>query len=113
MIRRQPISTRTDTLFPYTTLFRSIFDEIFVGFGRLGEALFACAEAGVTPDIITLSKALTGGTLPLSATIARDRVFDAFLSDDPAKALMHGPTYMGNALACAAANASQIGRAHV
>ena len=83
-----------------------IFDEIFVGFGRLGEALFACEEAGVTPDIITLSKALTGGTLPLSATIARDRVFDAFLSDDPAKALMHGPTYMGNALACAAANAS-------
>src|SRR3546814_17993383 len=78
-----------------------IFDEIFVGFGRLGEALFACAEAGVTPDIITLSKALTGGTLPLSATIARDRVFDAFLSDDPAKALMHGSTYMGNALACA------------
>ena len=83
-----------------------IFDEIFVGFGRLGEALFVCEEAGVTPDIVTLSKALTGGTLPLSATIARDRVFDAFLSDDPAKALMHGPTYMGNALACAAANAS-------
>src|SRR3546814_11989471 len=76
------------------------------GFGRLGGALFACAEAGVTPDIITLSKALTGGTLPLSATTARDRVFDAFLSDDPAKALMHGPTYMGNALACAAATAS-------
>lgn len=83
-----------------------IFDEIFVGFGRLGGALFACEEAAVTPDIITLSKALTGGTLPLAATIANRRVFDAFLSDDPGKALMHGPTYMGNALACAAANAS-------
>jgi adenosylmethionine-8-amino-7-oxononanoate aminotransferase len=58
------------------------------------------------PDIITLSKALTGGTLPLAATIARRKVFDAFWSDDPAHALMHGPTFMGNALACAAANAS-------
>ncbi len=58
------------------------------------------------PDIITLSKALTGGTLPLAATVATRRVFEAFLSDDPSKALMHGPTYMGNALACAAANAS-------
>jgi adenosylmethionine---8-amino-7-oxononanoate aminotransferase len=53
-----------------------------------------------------LSKALTGGTLPLAATVANRKVFDAFWSDDPHKALMHGPTYMGNALACAAANAS-------
>ncbi|MGZ8300125.1 MAG: adenosylmethionine--8-amino-7-oxononanoate transaminase [Rhodoplanes sp.] len=82
-----------------------IFDEIFTGFGRTG-AMFACAAAGVTPDIITLSKALTGGTLPLAATIATRNVFDAFWSDDPLHALMHGPTYMGNALACAAANAS-------
>ncbi len=58
------------------------------------------------PDIVTLSKALTGGTLPLAATIARRQVFDAFWSDDPMHALMHGPTFMGNALACAAANAS-------
>ncbi len=83
-----------------------IFDEIFVGFGRLGAAMFACEATGVTPDIITLSKALTGGTLPLAATIANRRVYDAFLSDQPGHALMHGPTYMGNALACAAANAS-------
>jgi adenosylmethionine-8-amino-7-oxononanoate aminotransferase len=82
-----------------------IFDEIFTGFGRTG-SMFACEEAGVIPDIITLSKALTGGTLPLAATVARKSVFEAFWSDDPAKALMHGPTYMGNALACAAANAS-------
>jgi adenosylmethionine-8-amino-7-oxononanoate aminotransferase len=82
-----------------------IFDEIFTGFGRTG-SLFACEGAGVVPDIIALSKALTGGTLPLAATIANKRVFDAFWSDAPARALMHGPTYMANALACAAANAS-------
>ncbi|MEA2952474.1 MAG: adenosylmethionine---8-amino-7-oxononanoate aminotransferase [Alphaproteobacteria bacterium] len=82
-----------------------IFDEIFTGFGRTG-TLFACEAAGVVPDIVTLSKALTGGTLPLAATVARKKVFDAFWSEDPKKALMHGPTYMGNALACAAANAS-------
>ena len=82
-----------------------IFDEIFVGFGRTGD-LFACTGSGVIPDIVTLSKALTGGTLPLSAAIARKPVFDAFWSDDAGAALMHGPTYMGNPLACAAANAS-------
>lgn len=82
-----------------------IFDEIFTGFGRTG-AMFACDATGVVPDIITLSKALTGGTLPLAATVANRKVFDAFWNDDPQKALMHGPTYMGNALACAAANAS-------
>ena len=82
-----------------------ILDEIMTGFGRVGP-MFACAEAEIVPDIITLSKALTGGTLPLAATIARAHVFEAFLSDDPGKALMHGPTYMGNALACAAAHAS-------
>jgi adenosylmethionine-8-amino-7-oxononanoate aminotransferase len=82
-----------------------IFDEIFTGFGRTG-SMFACEQAGVVPDILTLSKALSGGTLPLAATVARKGVFEAFWSDDPQKALMHGPTYMGNALACAAANAS-------
>ncbi|HET9175999.1 MAG TPA: adenosylmethionine--8-amino-7-oxononanoate transaminase [Pseudolabrys sp.] len=82
-----------------------IFDEIFTGFGRTG-SFFACEQANVVPDIITLSKALTGGALPLAATIASGKVFDAFLADEQAKALMHGPTYMANALACAAANAS-------
>ncbi len=82
-----------------------IFDEIFTGFGRTG-TMFAFEQAGVRPDIITLSKALTGGTLPLAATVASNRVFDAFWSDEPAHALMHGPTFMGNAMACAAANAS-------
>jgi adenosylmethionine-8-amino-7-oxononanoate aminotransferase len=82
-----------------------IFDEIFTGFGRTG-AMFACESAGVVPDIVTLSKALTGGTLPLAATVASRKVFDAFWSDNPSHALMHGPTYMANPLACAAANAS-------
>jgi adenosylmethionine-8-amino-7-oxononanoate aminotransferase len=82
-----------------------ISDEIFTGFGRTG-TMFACEAAGIAPDIITLSKALTGGTLPLAATVATRKVFEAFWSDDPKKALMHGPTFMANAMACAAANAS-------
>ena len=82
-----------------------IFDEIFTGFGRTGR-LFAFEQCQTIPDIICLSKALTGGTLPLAATIANKKVYDAFLSDAPEKALMHGPTFMANATACAAANAS-------
>lgn len=82
-----------------------ILDEIFTGFGRTG-SMFACEQAGIVPDIMTLSKALTGGTMALAATIARARVFEAFLGEEAGKALMHGPTYTGNPLACAAANAS-------
>lgn len=82
-----------------------IADEIMTGFGRLG-SLFACEEAAVVPDIMTLSKALTGGTLPLAATLVRGEIFEAFQSDSWETILMHGPTYAGNALACAAANAS-------
>lgn len=97
LVRLRRVADRHDMLL--------IFDEIFVGFGRTG-SLFACTGSGVTPDIVTLSKALTGGTLPLSAAIASAKVFQAFWSDDPGAALMHGPTYMANPLACAAANAS-------
>ena len=82
-----------------------ILDEVFTGFGRTG-TMFACEQAGIVPDIITLSKALTGGTMGLAATVARRHVFEAFCSDDPMHALMHGPTFMANPLACAAANAS-------
>ena len=82
-----------------------IADEIATGFGRTGH-LFACEEADVTPDIICIGKALTGGALGLAATAASTRVYNAFLDDDPSKVLMHGPTYMANPLACAAANAS-------
>ncbi|WP_297369071.1 adenosylmethionine--8-amino-7-oxononanoate transaminase [Acidocella sp.] len=82
-----------------------IFDEIFTGFGRTG-TMFAFEQAGVVPDIVTLSKALTGGTSPLAVTIATDELFEAFLSDSFDTALMHGPTFMANPLGCAAANAS-------
>ena len=82
-----------------------ICDEIAVNFGRTG-TLFAYTQADVAPDIICLGKALTGGAINLAATVSTSDVFAAFLSDDPDAALMHGPTYMANPLACAAANAS-------
>jgi len=80
-----------------------IFDEIFTGFGRTG-AMFACEAGEVAPDIMTVGKALTGGTLPLAATAASQKVLEA--SGDSAHGPMHGPADTDNALACAAANAS-------
>lgn len=82
-----------------------ITDEIFTGFGRTG-TLFAIDEASIVPDIVCLSKALTGGTLPLAAVITRTPIYDAFLSEDSDHTLMHGSTFTGHPLACAAANAS-------
>ena len=77
-----------------------VFDEIATGFGRTG--LRFVAEL-VQPDIITLGKALTGGYIGHAVTVASKRVFDAFYDDSPESALMHGPTFMANPLACAAA----------
>lgn len=82
-----------------------IADEVATGFGRTG-LMFACDEAGITPDILCVGKALTGGVVPMAATLATEEVFEAFLSDKASKALMHGPTYMANPLGCAAAIAS-------
>ncbi|HWZ57390.1 MAG TPA: adenosylmethionine--8-amino-7-oxononanoate transaminase [Gemmatimonadaceae bacterium] len=82
-----------------------IADEVLTGFGRTGP-LFACETAGVTPDIICLSKGLTGGFLPLGATVVRDEIFEAFLSEDRRSTLFHGHSYTANPIACAAGRAS-------
>ena len=68
--------------------------------------MFAFEQSEVVPDIITLSKALTGGTIPLAATVSSKEIYDTFLSESIYNALPHGPTYCGNPLACQAANAS-------
>lgn len=82
-----------------------IADEVLTGFGRTGR-MFACEHASVVPDIICLSKALTGGYLPLGATVATDAIYDTFLSEDRTKTFFHGHSYTGNPLACAVGIAS-------
>ncbi len=83
-----------------------IADEIAVGFGRTG-TLFACEQAGITPDFLCLSKGLTGGYLPLSVVLTTDKVYDAFYADYPTlRAFLHSHSYTGNALACTAALAT-------
>jgi adenosylmethionine-8-amino-7-oxononanoate aminotransferase len=79
-----------------------IADEIFTGFGRTGR-LFACEHGPIEPDLICLSKALTGGYLPLAATLASDEIYSSFLSADRARTFFHGHSFTGNALACAVA----------
>jgi adenosylmethionine-8-amino-7-oxononanoate aminotransferase len=82
-----------------------IADEVLTGFGRTGP-LFACEHAGVGPDILCLSKGLTGGFLPLGATMTTSAVFERFRSSDRSHTLFHGHSYTANPLACAAATAS-------
>jgi adenosylmethionine-8-amino-7-oxononanoate aminotransferase len=82
-----------------------IFDEIMTGWGRLG-TMFAMNQCQQKPDIVCVSKGLTGGVLPLGLTIATQEIFDAFDVPDKAKALLHGHSYTGNPLSCAAALAS-------
>lgn len=77
-----------------------IFDEVATGFGRTGNRFVADL---VLPDILVLGKALTGGYIGHAVTVANHKVYDGFYDDDPAHALMHGPTFMGNALACSVA----------
>ena len=82
-----------------------IADEVATGFGRTG-SMFAFEQAGIEPDIVCVGKGLTGCSVGLAATVASGEIYDAFHSDDPQHCLMHGPTFMGNPIACAAANAS-------
>src|SRR5215831_6756228 len=79
-----------------------VADEIMTGFGRTG-TMFACEQAGIAPDLMCLSKGITGGYLPLSCVLATDDVFDAFYDDDIARGFLHSHSYTGNALACRAA----------
>src|SRR4030095_15288116 len=82
-----------------------IADEVLTGFGRTGK-MFACDLAGVVPDLMCLSKGITGGFLPMGVTLSSDRVESAFRSENRLHTFYHGHSYTGNALACAAANAS-------
>ncbi len=82
-----------------------IADEVLTGFGRTGP-LFACERGEIEPDIICLSKGLTGGFLPLGVTVVREEIFDRFVSDDRSRMFFHGHSYTANPIACAAARAS-------
>ena len=82
-----------------------IADEVMTGWGRTG-TLFACEQAGVAPDILCVSKGLTGGSLPLAATLASAEIFDAFLSADRKRTFFHSSSYTANPIACAAALAN-------
>jgi adenosylmethionine-8-amino-7-oxononanoate aminotransferase len=95
--RARELCTRHDVLL--------IADEVLTGFGRTGK-MFACDLAGVVPDLMCLSKGITGGFLPMGVTVCTDRVEGAFRSEDRMHTFYHGHSYTGNALACAAANAS-------
>ena len=94
LVRAREICTRHDVLL--------IADEIMTGFGRTG-TLFACEQAGITPDFLCLSKGITGGYLPLSCVLTTDAVYGAFYADDVARGFLHSHSYTGNALACTAA----------
>lgn len=83
----------------------SIADEVMTGFGRIGP-LFACQDLELQPDLITLSKGITGGYMPLGATLCKEHIFAGFWSDDRTKLLMHGHSYCANPIACTAALAS-------
>jgi adenosylmethionine-8-amino-7-oxononanoate aminotransferase len=79
-----------------------IADEIMTGFGRTG-TMFACEQAGIAPDLMLLSKGITGGFLPLACVLASDAIYDAFYDDDTARGFLHSHSYTGNPLACSAA----------
>ncbi|MBC7584577.1 MAG: aminotransferase class III-fold pyridoxal phosphate-dependent enzyme, partial [Tardiphaga sp.] len=91
------ICARHDVLF--------IADEVMTGWGRTG-TLLACEQAGIVPDILCLSKGLTGGAVPLAVTMASEAIFEAHLSQDRARMFFHSSSYTANPIACAAATAN-------
>jgi adenosylmethionine-8-amino-7-oxononanoate aminotransferase len=97
LIELKRIATRYGTLF--------IADEVMTGWGRTG-TLFACEQAGITPDILCVSKGITGGALPLAATLCSVEIFDAHLSSDRSRMFFHSSSYTANPIACAAALAN-------
>lgn len=82
-----------------------IADEVMTGFGRTG-TVFACEQAGITPDILCIAKGLTGGSIPLAATLATRAIFDAHYSTDRSRTFFHSSSYTANPMACAAASAN-------
>jgi adenosylmethionine-8-amino-7-oxononanoate aminotransferase len=82
-----------------------VADEVMTGFGRTG-TLFACEQVGIAPDVMCLSKGITGGFLPMGATLATRRLYDAFWSEDRGRMFFHSSSYTGNPIACAAACAN-------
>ncbi len=94
LVRARELAARHDVLL--------IADEIMTGFGRTG-TLFACEQAGVAPDLLCLSKGITGGYLPLSCVLATDRIYAGFYADEVSRGFLHSHSYTGNALACRAA----------
>ena len=82
-----------------------IADEVLTGFGRCG-SLFAFQKAKIVPDLISISKGLTGGFLPMGITLCKEKIFQSFIDDSPRKTFWHGHSFTANPLGCAAANAS-------
>ncbi|MBD2036358.1 adenosylmethionine--8-amino-7-oxononanoate transaminase [Leptolyngbya sp. FACHB-321] len=103
MGRSQFLQQLQELAYAHNTLL--IFDEVMTGFGRTGD-WFACTKTRVEPDILCLSKGITGGFLPLSVTVCSEAIYNAFYSDDPLQTLYHGHSYAANPLGCAAGLAS-------
>ena len=103
MVRPQFIKKVSEIVQQYDSLL--IADEVLTGFGRCG-SLFAYQKANIVPDLISISKGLTGGFLPMGITLSKEKVFQAFIDDSPKKTFWHGHSFTANPLGCAAANAS-------
>ncbi len=103
MVRPEFINKVAEIIKSYNSLL--IADEVLTGFGRCG-SLFAFQKSNIEPDLIAISKGLTGGFLPMGITLAKERIFKSFISESPSKTFWHGHSFTANPLGCAAANAS-------